>query len=133
MRGELAIPERAAILEREPVDFVQLAYSVAVRDAEERVLPLAADRGVAVLVNRPFEGGGLFARVRGRGLPPGVHEWAGSWGQAFLGFILAHPAITAVIPATSNPAHMRDNVQAGLGRLPSAEERRALLRALGVA
>ena len=125
-----ALLDLARILEREPLDFVQLAYSVAVRDAEERVLPLAADRGVAVLVNRPFEGGGLFSSVRGRALPPEVQAYAGSWGQAFLKFILAHPAVTAVIPATSNPAHMRDNVQAGMGRLPSAAERAALPRAL---
>lgn len=126
-----ALPDLARVLERESLDFVQLAYSVSVREAEERVLPLAADRGVAVLVNRPFEGGGLFSGVRGRALPAEVSAWAGTWGQAFLKYILAHPAVTAVIPATSNPAHMRDNVQAGVGRLPSEEERNALRRVIG--
>lgn len=126
-----ALDDLARIIEREPLDFVQLAYSIAVRDAERRVLPLAADRGVAVLVNRPYEGGGLFSTVRGRELPEPVRAFAGSWGQAFLKFILANEAVTAVIPATSNPAHMRDNVQAGTGPLPTPEQRAALLRAVG--
>lgn len=114
----------AKVIEREQLDFVQLNYSIATRDAERRLLPLAADRKVAVLANRPFEDGALFARVRGKALPP----WAAdidctSWAQFFLKFIVSHPAVTAVIPATANPDHMRDNVAAGQGRMPDEKMR----------
>lgn len=107
-----------------PLDFVQLNYSLAERDAERRLLPLARDRGIAVLVNRPYVEGALFRRVRGRPLP----AWAAdvdcrSWGQFFLKWILAHPAVTAVIPATSRPEHLDDNMQAGTGALPDAGTR----------
>ncbi len=117
---------------RGEVDFVQLAYSVGVRDAERRLLPAAADAGVAVLVNRPFEGGDLFRRVVRTPLAAPVAAWAGSWAQAFLKFVLAHPAVTCVIPGTADPRHMADDAAAGTGRLPDAAERAALLRALGV-
>jgi diketogulonate reductase-like aldo/keto reductase len=116
---------------RGAVDFVQLAYSVGVRDAERRLLPAAADAGVAVLVNRPFEGGDLFRRVVRTPLAAPVAPWAGSWAQAFLKFVLAHPAVTCVIPGTADPSHMADDAAAGVGRLPDAAERDALLRALG--
>ncbi|MGH7388121.1 MAG: aldo/keto reductase [Candidatus Rokuibacteriota bacterium] len=103
----------------EPLDFVQLNYSLAEREAERRLLPLAGDRGVAVLVNRPYAEGALFRRVRGRPLPP----WAAdlgctSWGQLFLKWILGHPAVTCAIPATSKPDHLADNMAAGTGPLP---------------
>jgi diketogulonate reductase-like aldo/keto reductase len=117
---------------RGAVDFVQLAYSVGVRDAERRLLPAAADAGVAVLVNRPFEGGDLFRRVVRTPLAAPVAPWAGSWAQAFLKFVLAHPAVTCVIPGTADPRHMADDAAAGAGRLPDAAERAALLRAIGV-
>ena len=116
---------------RGELDFVQLAYSVGVRDAERRLLAAAADAGVAVLVNRPFEGGDLFRGVVRTPLAAPVAAWAGSWAQAFLKFVLAHPAVTCVIPGTANPRHMADDAAAGVGRLPDAAERAALLRALG--
>lgn len=119
--------ERA--LAREPFDFVQLSYNLEDREAEERLLPLAAARGVAVLVNRPFQLGGLFDRVRSRALPP----WAGelgiaSWAQFFLKFAVSHPAVTCAIPATSKVKHMEDNMAAARGRLPDAAERARMLR-----
>ena len=120
------------ILRDEKLDFVQLPYSIAVRAAERSLLPAARDTGTAVLVMRPFEGGNLFASTRGKPLPEFVTPWASSWAQAFLKFILAHEAVTCVIPATSKPQHMRDNIQAGYGRLPSGEERKRLVEALGV-
>jgi diketogulonate reductase-like aldo/keto reductase len=123
-----AFDELERIVRRERIDFVQLPYSVAVREAEQRLLPACADSGVAVLVNRPFEEGALFGSVRGRALPEFATRFANTWGQAFLKFIVAHPAVTCVIPATSNPRHMQDNVQAGVGPLPTGEERERLAR-----
>jgi aryl-alcohol dehydrogenase-like predicted oxidoreductase len=114
----------ALIMEAEPLDFVQLNYSLGERGAEDRLLPLAADKGIAVLVNRPFVKGALFRHVKGRALP----GWAGelgceSWAQLFLKFVISHPAVTCVIPATAKPRHLIDNMRAGTGRLPSAPER----------
>jgi diketogulonate reductase-like aldo/keto reductase len=124
-----ALEDLAAVIRAEPIDFVQLAYSIDVRAADERLLPLAAERGVAVLVNRPFSTGGLFGKVRGRGLPDWVAEFdCPSWGQFFLKFILAHPAVTCVIPGTARPEHMRDNVAAGHGRLPDEPQRQRMAR-----
>ncbi len=125
--------EMEELLRTESLDFVQLPYSVGVREAEARLLPAAADHGVAVLVMRPFEEGGLFERVRGRSLP----EWAAeidctSWAQVFLKWILAHPAVTCPIPATSDPDHLRDNVGAGRGRLPDDALRRRIVTELGL-
>lgn len=119
-----AYGELERVMRDERLDFVQLNYSLAERDAERRLLPLARERGIAVLVNRPYAEGALFRRVRGRPLP----SWAadigcGSWGQYFLKWILAHPAVTSVIPATSQPQHLDDNMQAGLGTLPDAATR----------
>ncbi len=112
------------ILRQERVDFVQVNYSLAEPEAERRLLPLARDRGVAVLVNRPFAEGALFRQVRGRPLPPWAAELGcESWGQFFLKWILAHPAVTCVIPATSKPEHLTDNMRAGTGPLPDAATR----------
>lgn len=124
-----ALGELAAILEREPIDFVQCAYSIATRAAETRLLPVAAERGVAVIVNRPVEQGALFAKTKGRDLPASAAGLdIASWGQLFLKFILSHPAVTCVIPATSDPAHISDNLRAGLGRLPDTGARAELAR-----
>ena len=128
-----AYPELERIVAREHVDVVQLQYSVAVRDAERRLLPAARDAGVAVLVNMPFGGGGLLRGLLGRPLPDAVTPWAASWPQALLKFVLAHPAVTCVLVGTGNPRHMTDNAAAGTGRLPDESERAALLRALDVA
>jgi aryl-alcohol dehydrogenase-like predicted oxidoreductase len=113
----------------ETLDFVQLNYSPAERDADRRLLPLAAERGIAVLVNRPFAEGALFRRVRGRALPPWAAELGcTSWAQLFLKWIVAHPAVTGVIPATSRPEHLEDNMRAGLEPLPDAAARERILR-----
>jgi diketogulonate reductase-like aldo/keto reductase len=116
--------ELERVLRSEALDFVQVNYSLGERDAERRILPLARDRGIAVLVNRPFSEGGLFSRVRGQALPPWVTELdCESWAQFFLKWILAHPATTCVIPATSRPEHLVDNMKAGVGALPDAAMR----------
>ena len=125
-----AFAELERIVAGERIDFVQLPYSVAVRDAEQRLLPAAQDAGVAVLVNLPFGGGGLLRRLGGEPLPASVREWAATWPQALLKFVLAHPAVTCVIPGTANPRHMTDDAAAGTGRLPDAAERAALVRVL---
>jgi diketogulonate reductase-like aldo/keto reductase len=119
-----AYDELERVLRGEPLDFVQVNYSLGEREAERRILPVARERGVAVLVNRPFSEGGLFQRVRSRALP----DWAAeidcaSWAQFFLKWILAHPSVTCVIPGTSRPDHMVDNMAAGRGRLPDAATR----------
>ena len=125
-----SLSELARILASEPgIDFVQCAYSLGTRAAETALLPVAAERKVAVIVNRPFEDGGMFRRVRGRALP----EWAGefdcaSWAQLFLKYIIAEPAVTCAIPATSNPKHMEDDLKAGTGRLPDAKQRQQIRR-----
>ena len=109
------------------LDFVQLDYSIGDRLPEERLLPLAQEKGIAVLANRPFTTGGLFSRVRSRELPAWTAEFdCTSWAQFFLKFIVSHPAVTCVIPATNDPAHLRDNMGAGLGRLPDAATRRRM-------
>ena len=120
--------ELAAIMKKEPLDFVQLSYSIASRGAEQRLLPLAADRGIATLINRPYQGGGLFRRVKGKPLP----AWAGeidcaTWGQFFLKFIVGHPAVTCVIPATSKIKHLVDNMTGGKGRAPNAAMRQRMV------
>ncbi|MET0681558.1 MAG: aldo/keto reductase [Burkholderiales bacterium] len=108
----------AAIRAHRP-DFVQLNYSLAEREAERRLLPLAAAEGVAVLVNRPLGQGRMFARVKGKPLPGWASEIdCASWAQAFLKFILGHPAVTCVIPGTRNARHLADNLGAARGRLP---------------
>ena len=123
--------ELAGLISREKLDFVQLNYSPVTRDAEKRLLPLAADRGVAVIVNRAFEDGRLFDRVRGKPLP----EWAvefdcTSWAQMFLKYVISHPAVTCVIPATGKVKHVQDNLGAGRGRLPDARQRARIARTL---
>ena len=113
--------ELVRVLGRHRLDFVQLNYALDDRQAEQRLLPLAAERGIAILVNQPFGGGGLIRKLGSRPLP----AWAGeigctSWAQILLKFVLANPAVTCVIPGTSKPEHMRDNIQAGTGAYPDA-------------
>ncbi len=123
-----AYGEVARLLRSEKLDFLQINYSLQEREAEKEILPLAQERGVAVLVNRPFGGGNLFARVREKPLP----EWAGefdcqSWAQFLLKWIIAHPAVTCAIPATSKARHLADNMQGGVGRLPDAKTRQRMV------
>jgi aryl-alcohol dehydrogenase-like predicted oxidoreductase len=108
-------------------DFVQFNYSISEREAEQSVLPLAQDTGTAVIINRPFAQASLFSRVRGREVPAWSAEFdCKSWGQFFLKYILSHPAVTCVIPATSKPHHLLDNMMAGVGPLPDAAMRRRM-------
>ena len=122
-------PDLIAIIEREKLDFVQFNYSVTTREAEKRLLPLCADKGVAVLVNRAFEDGDLFTKVQGRPLPPWAAEFAAkSWAQVFLKFVLAHPSVTCVIPATGKLRNLVDNLGAAIGPLPDAKHRALITR-----
>jgi diketogulonate reductase-like aldo/keto reductase len=112
------------VMAREKLDFLQIPYSIIVREAEDRILSFAADKGVGVIVNRPFEGGGLFGKVRGRDLPAWAAEFdCGSWAQFFLKYLLGHPAVTCVIPGTGKIDHLVDNVGAAYGRLPDGATR----------
>lgn len=114
----------AEVISSRPVDFIQINYSVGERDAERRLLPLAMERGVAVIANRPFAGGDLFSRLRSRALPTWAREMdCESWAQVLLKFVISHPAITCAIPATSKVSHLRDNMKAGYGRLPDKDSR----------
>jgi len=126
-----ALDDVTALIETEALDFVQIAYSAMERSAEERLLPAAAAHGTAVIVNLPFEGGGVFRTVRNRPLPDWAAEFdCQSWAQVFLKFILGHSAVTCVIPGTGNPDHMRDNTGAGKGALPDEVGRKRIARYL---
>jgi aryl-alcohol dehydrogenase-like predicted oxidoreductase len=117
-----AYDELAAVMRAERLDFLQINYSADERDAERRILPLAADRGIAVLVNRPFGGGSLLRRLRDRPLPPWAGEiGAASWAQILLKFVLSQPAVTCAIPGTGRPEHMADNARAGSGVIPAPD------------
>jgi len=107
-------------------DFIQINYSIGARAAENRLLPAAADQGVAVLINRPFQAGRLFSAVSGKKLPEWAAEFASSWGQFFLKFIVSHPAVTCAIPATSKAHHMVDNLGAGVGPMPDQAMRKRM-------
>jgi aryl-alcohol dehydrogenase-like predicted oxidoreductase len=128
---ERAQDELAAVVQAEKPDFLQINYSVVTRGAEKRVLPLAQDLGVAVLINRAFEDGKLFAQVKDKPLPAWATE-AGivSWAQAFLKFALSHPAVTVVIPATGKPDRQSDNLGAGIGPNLTEAQRQSLIAAL---
>ena len=118
---EGAYPELERLIKSEQLDFAQFNYNVVTTAAEERLLPVCAEYRTAVIVNRPFEEGELFRRVKGRELPKWAQEFdCNSWAQFFLKFILAHPAVTCAIPATRNPDYLVDNMGAALGRLPDA-------------
>jgi len=105
-------------------DFVQINYSLVDRAAARRILPLSRDLGMGVIINRPFGGGGIFKEISAKPLPAWVAEFdCHSWAQFLLKWIVAHPAVTCVIPATNNPRHLEDNMGAGVGRLPDARTR----------
>lgn len=107
------------VMKKEPLDFIQVNYSIRSRDAEDRLLPLARDKGIAVLINQPFESGSLFSLVKGKKLPEWSKEFdCNSWAQFFLKFILSNSNVTCVIPGTDNPKHLMDNIQAGFGSFP---------------
>lgn len=126
---ENAYGDLARVLETEEIDFVQLNYSIAERAAERRLLPLAAERRVAVLANRPLAEGALFTKVRDKPLPPWAAETGStSWAQFFLKFVISHPAVTSAIPATSKLQHLVDNMQAGVGPLPDRAMRERMAR-----
>ena len=123
-----ALSDIEKLIRSEKFDFLQINYSLMERDAEESVLPLARERGIAVIANRPFGAGDLFEKVRSKPLP----EWASefdcrSWAQFFLKWIVANPAITCAIPATDKSRHLEDNVLGGIGRLPDAKMRRRMV------
>ncbi|AWJ87992.1 aldo/keto reductase (plasmid) [Azospirillum sp. TSH58] len=116
------------IMRRQPLDFVQLTYNIVDREVEERILPLAADHGMGVIVNRPFQQGVLLRRLAGRPLPSWAADiGASSWAQFVLKFIISHPAVTVAIPATSQVAHVRENMAAMAGPMPDAAMRRRMI------
>ncbi|MET1257358.1 aldo/keto reductase [Aliikangiella maris] len=117
------------VMRQHQLDFIQLNYNIKVRDAEERLLPLALERKMGVIVNMPYEKGRLFKLVKNKPLPTWAKEIdCHSWGQFFLKYIISHPAVTCVIPATSKVHHMRDNMQAMYGRLPDDNMRQKMVR-----
>jgi diketogulonate reductase-like aldo/keto reductase len=124
---DAALEELGNVVRAEPIDFVQCAYSIGARAAERRLLPLCAERGVGVIVNRPLGSGSLFGKVLGKPVPGWACELGcASWSQFFLKYILGHPAVSCAIPATSRPDHMRDNLAAATGPLPNARERQRM-------
>ena len=115
------------LMHRQPLDFVQFNYSILTPEAEQRLLPLAQEKGIAVLINRAFEDGRLFQRTRSEPLPPWAAEFdCSSWAQFALKYVISHPAVTCVIPATSKIKHLVDNMAAGRGRLPDAAQRQRM-------
>jgi diketogulonate reductase-like aldo/keto reductase len=123
-----AFAEVESVLRSETLDFLQINYAMNDSAAERRILPLAADRGVAVIVNQPFGGGGLLGELRNRPLPSWAQEIdCQSWAQVLLKFVLSHPAVTCAIPGTGRPEHMLDNIGAGFGRMPDTALRARMI------
>ena len=124
--------ELETILEtEESFDFAQFSYNIVNRDVEARLLPIAREKGIATLINRPFQRGSMFGKVKGKALPDWAKDFdCKSWGQFFLKFIVSHPAVTCVIPATSKQHHMVDNMAAGFGDLPDAKTRQRMIEYL---
>lgn len=121
-------PEMEKALTRVPFDFVQFTYNLEDREVEQRLLPLAQERGVAVIINRPFQGGALFRKVRGKPLPAWAADFdCANWAQFFLKFIVSHPGVACAIPATTRVDHMIENMGAAYGRLPDAQQRVQML------
>ena len=115
------------IMRTEELDFVQFSYNIGNRTVENNLLPMAADRGIATLINRPYQRGALFRSTKGKTLPEWAKEFdCKSWGQFFLKYVVSHPAVTCVIPATSKVHHMKDNMAANFGKLPSASMRKRM-------
>jgi len=124
---ESAHEEMQDVMKRYRPEFIQINYSLGEHGADDRVLPLAQDLGIAVLVNRPYMSGQLFRAVVNRELPAWARSFAESWGQFFLKFIVSHPAVTVAIPATSRPRHMTDNLAAGCGEMPDGATRERMI------
>jgi diketogulonate reductase-like aldo/keto reductase len=122
-----ALDSLEAAMKKHQPDFIQINYSLGERAADKRLLPLAANLGVAVLINRPYQGGALFGAVSGQAVPDWAKHFAASWGQFFLKFIVSHPAVTCAIPATSKAHHMQDNLEAGFGELPDQPTRQRMV------
>ena len=124
-----AYAELERLMKTKDFDFVQFNYSIAEREAEDRILPLAHELGIAVIVNRPFAQASLFSRVKGKDVPAWAAEFdCRSWAQFFLKYLLAHPAVTCVIPATGKPQHLVDNMMAGVGCFPDAAMRQRMVK-----
>jgi diketogulonate reductase-like aldo/keto reductase len=123
-----ALEAMEAAMKRHRPQFIQINYSLGEREADDRLLPLATDMGIAVLINRPYMAGQLFRAVRGQSVPDWAGEYAASWGQFFLKFIAGHDAVSCVIPATSDPRHVIDNLGAGFGPLPDAATRARMVQ-----
>jgi aryl-alcohol dehydrogenase-like predicted oxidoreductase len=114
-------------MKTEPLDFVQFSYSLGNRTVEGKLLPIAADKGIATLINRAFQRGELFRKVKKQPLPDFAADIdCASWGQIFLKYVISHPDVTCVIPATTKLKHMLDNMGAGYGRMPDAGMRRTI-------
>lgn len=123
--------ELLAVMRAEPLDFVQFSYNLEDRFCEQQILPLAQDKGIATMINRPFQAGRLFEMTKGKKLPEFAQEIdCTSWGQFFLKFIVSHPAVTCVIPATASVKHMRDNMGANFGKVPDLKHRIMMVRQL---
>ncbi len=117
------------VMRNEPLDFVQFSYNIEDRTAERELLPLAAERGIATMINRPYQRGSLFNKSRGKALPALAADLdVSSWGQFYLKYILGHPAVTCIIPATASVSHMTDNMRANYGRVPDEQQRAEMLR-----
>ena len=120
-------PELMRIVKSEKPDFVQFNYNISVRDAEKQLLPFCRDNGIAVINNRPFDGGNLFDRINGNSLPVWAKDYGiENWAEYFLKYIISHPAVTCAIPATSKPEHMSENIRAGYGLLPDTTARKKM-------
>jgi len=129
---ESAHDELESIINSEDIDFVQFNYSIATRNAEASLLNAAKEKGVAVIINEPFEKGALFGKIKGKSLPDWASEYdINSWAQYFLKYIISHPAVTCVIPGTSNPKHLVDNMTAGYGVMPDEAGRRKMVEFFG--
>ena len=132
--SERQYPEFEAVMRRERLDWIQIDYALDNREAGSRILPLAADRGMAVMVNLPFGRGRLFNAVRGKPLPPWAAEFdAATWPQFFLKYVASHPAVTSAVPGMARPEYVEDNLGAARGRLPDAGQRQRMEGFIGFA